>query len=799
MDKSATEIDLESRQTELVYEKVVTGAVFGVLVAVVLAISSYLVESGLRGFFWLSCALAVFAGFVVLADRYYRDANRIANSPLWQRRILILTFVCGCIWGGAAWALFAQEDVVFKFFLYTVLAAVAAVSVSLFSARFILFAAFSIPLLGLVAVEAVLQGGIFLVFGGFIVLLAVTLIKLSLTYHSDIIAMCHLDTQNSGLLEKVEQLSETTSVAAENEALALAVLEDAGVYLWQSDNNSRITEASQRFLELAGFQSSELEGMSLLDLLLPDTVGRAGSSELDLALSQRKGFRDIHCSVHGKNTSPLLVQVTARPLKTENGDFVGFEGYFRDVTVSRTVVKQLTFQNQHDPLTGLINRTEFLQRLSVFVPPLNLRAKVPHVIYIDIRNLILVNDTLGLAAGDKMFVELAEVLTASAGSDASISRLGGGAFGVLLQPGELGDALQAASLAIEALNAYRYVENDLTFSVQARAGIAGVTPRMETPEVVLNCAHSACRSLEENEVNSIGVYRSDNDAATKDNPGSSLAELISSLENRSLCLRYQPVRNIDSGEAVWLEALLARKESDGRVNLVGQRLGEALKHGVVLRFDRWVVDSVLREISGVKSGVDCGIVVNLSAPSMLDRQLPNYIFERLKKYGVEPERLCFDITIGDEISDFQLAADNMQRLVTAGCKLSLDDFATAACSLESLKHLPASFVKINHVYLENLATDATDQLVCQSIVKLAHSKNCEVIAESVQDKTIVPLLKELGITLAQGYALGEPARLSEACGSKVRSADTEDFARSRHSRASNVVSLPNVTRRGSIG
>lgn len=789
-----TKLNLQARKTELIYQKCVNGAIFSVLVAVVLAISSFLVESGLQGFFWLLCALPVSVGYVLLADRYFRDEQRTQRVQIWFYRILGLTLVCGVVWGSAAWVLFIHENVILKFFLYSVLSSVAAVSVSTFSSRFAVFASFSVPLLLIVALETLRHGGIFPLFGGFAVLLCATLLRAAWTYNQDITSMCSLEDENVVLRDDVIRLKAKTGDIAQKEAAALNVLEEAGVFIWRTDSKLQLIDISQRLVEKLGRPGSEVNGMRLLDLVGPDALNHESYQGLELALAQHRGFRDIDCEIVRDNGKPLLMQISARPLDGENSEFEGFEGHLKDVTTSAMLIKQLSFQNQHDSLTGLINRAEFLNRLSVFVPPLNLRALVPHVVYIDIRNLKLVNDTLGLTAGDAVFVELADVLKNSIGEDATLSRLGGGAFGILLNPGELSDALQVVTQTVEALNAYRYHKNDLSFSVQASAGIAGVTPRMDTAEAVLNCAQSACLGIDNQQRNPIGVYRQGDTRVPGESAHDPVVDLLSSLENRSLRVQYQPVIDVASGETVWLEALLAKKLTDGSIKLIGERLSEALKHGVVLRFDRWVVDNVLREISAARSGVECGIIINLTSASLMDRQFPTYVFERIEKYGVDPQRICFDVATGSELTDINMVTGNMQRLTSTGCKLSLDDFGTVNCSLESLKHLPASFVKINHVYLEHLLDNDLDRMITKSIVQLAKSQGCSVIAESVQTVDMLPLLEKLGVKLAQGFALGQPASLVTASGRTSPGAFAM-AAKSKTGRQPNVVSLPHSSPR----
>jgi len=755
----------------MVYENALTGSIFSVLVAVVLAVASFLIESGLHGFFWLLGILCVFVFFGGLSDRYFKDPRRHERVKYWSRWMVTLTLIGGVTWGLAAWLLFVDQSVVLKFFVYTVLASVAAVSVSIFAARFTVFLSFILPLLIITALQTIHAGDFLLVFGGFICLLGAVLVRVGWRYYRDVRKLCSLDTENQLLRTKLNETIESRHQVSAKEVRTRGLLEDAGVMVWRIDKDSNIESISRRFTDLTGLQPSDLIGMPLFSFIEEKSETATARTDIELAIGQRKVFREVQCVVAGTNGNRFIFHSYGKTVTDEEGQFAGFEGYFRDVTASSLTISQLTYEAQHDPVTGLINRMQFLE-----FPPLNLRGKIPHVMYIDMRNLKIVNDTLGLAAGDEMFSDLADLLESMVGENGVVSRLGGGAFGVLLEPGEFEGALKIATEVLTGLNQYRLHREEMTFSIQARAGMAGIAPQMDNADEVLACADLACRNSDPNESNPLGVYRPEMSAEQRSSASELMAELVSDLENNRLCLQYQPIVDLQTDRSVWLEVLLASKNEDGVPELIGNRLVSAEKYGMIARFDRWVVEAALCSIVAHPALSVDGIFVNISPLTLQDRQFASYVYERLNYHKVEPSKLCIDVTASTDVSDHQIASENLMRLEQWGCLVALDDFGTGTSSLQNLKHLPANFLKINHVFLEGLASDEMDQNICRAIVDLAARGGCEVIAESVQDVSMIDLLKRFDIKLAQGYALGAPMSL-------------ESFMRQS---SDNVISLPSL-------
>ena len=402
--------------------------------------------------------------------------------------------------------------------------------------------------------------------------------------------------------------------------------------------------------------------------------------------------------------------------------------------------------------------------------------------YIELRNLEIINDYLGMHFGDTMVKQLAELLKNVISDKGSVGRLGSG-FGILLQPCNEKTALSLAENAVNALNDHRMHENGQNFSIVARGGLAAIDVHMSTAAEALDCADLASRKCDVAEGSYLGVFKSELRAQQPKQGDKHLAELVSDLENHKLCLQFQPIMNLQSHQTVWLEALLASRDDDGNKRLIGKTLMAAEEYDIIERFDKWVVAESIRTIASNPGVASQGLLINVSPLSMQNRQFPNYVFRQLELRSVDASKICFDITAGIQMSDHGAAADSLMRLGRRGCKVSLDDFGTGSSSLESLKHLPVNYLKINHVFLEGLGHNDMDQLICKAIVDLAQRGGCEVIAESVQDLDKLPLLKELGISLAQGYALGAPMDITEFVNSE---------AAERGESAENVVNLHNA-------
>ena len=401
-----------------------------------------------------------------------------------------------------------------------------------------------------------------------------------------------------------------------------------------------------------------------------------------------------------------------------------------------------------------------MELISATLPVVDTRKGRPHVLYLNVQNLKIVNDTLGLAAGDKMLRDLASQLNQIIGDSGTVSSLGGG-FGVLLKPCGIEAALQISSQALTALNNFRLVEQDMTFSIQAAGGLVAIDMNLVSADEVLSSADLACRQADLHAETPLAVYQTDMLKDAHANDSEQLAVLTSDLENNRLQLQFQPIINTQTGKTVWLEALLSNYDADGKLNLAGGTLLAAERHGIVWRFDRWVINESIRQLAENPDKATDGVLMNVSPQTLQHNDFASYVLERLKAHNVQPNNICFDVTAGTLADELQVASDNLVRLARRGCNVALDDFGTGSGSLQSLRDLPANYIKINHVFLDGLSNNDLDQIICSSIVDLAERCGCEVIAESVQDVGRCALLEKLGIYLAQGYAFGAPMTMRE--------------------------------------
>jgi len=181
--------------------------------------------------------------------------------------LLVLALVSGSLWGLASWLLFADQSVLLKFFIYTVLASIAALSVSVYSARYSIFMAFSLPLLVITAIETTRHDAFLLVFGGFLILLGAVLARVSWRYNGDIREMCQLEGENIHLNAQLEDANKNEKTAIREQNQLIQTLEDAGVMTWRTDADGLLRSISPRICQLSGLSSSEMVGLELISLI----------------------------------------------------------------------------------------------------------------------------------------------------------------------------------------------------------------------------------------------------------------------------------------------------------------------------------------------------------------------------------------------------------------------------------------------------------------------------------------------------------------------------------------------------
>jgi diguanylate cyclase (GGDEF)-like protein len=414
----------------------------------------------------------------------------------------------------------------------------------------------------------------------------------------------------------------------------------------------------------------------------------------------------------------------------------------------------------HDSLTGMYNRHELETRLqkAVAAGPPSGHA----LLYLDLDQFKLVNDTIGHMAGDRMLQELSRELLRTLPDRATFARLGGDEFACILLDASEESALAVASSLHDAIARYRFQFGSLTFGVGVSIGITFFPAEGgDTADAVLGRADVACYVAKEDGRHRSHVYLPRDEVMLKwHSTIHEVAQLETSMENGSLRLYRQGIVDLESGAPLNFEEVLLRLVSptDGTVRTSAEFLPVAQRFGLMDRIDRWVLEHACRHLAA------CGdpllkLSVNVSGSTLNDPEFFEAVVAAPQRYGFDARQLCLEVTEGVMIHRLRRAVEAMKGLRARGFDLALDDFGAGVASFAYLQELPVTYVKIDGRIVRELGVDPGSEVIIGALVKLARLRNMECIAEWVENQSAIDILRSLGVRYAQGFFLDMPSPL----------------------------------------
>ena len=413
----------------------------------------------------------------------------------------------------------------------------------------------------------------------------------------------------------------------------------------------------------------------------------------------------------------------------------------------------------HDPLTGLPNRTLFVDRVHHALALAARNGGTAAVIGIDIDRFKVVNERHGHERGDELLLELAQRLGGLLSPGDTLARLGGDEFVALCEgvPGERG-AIESAQRLLDGL-VRPVVLGDLAVVVDASVGIAVSDGQDPDAEALVRDAGAAMSRAK-----AAGGARYELfDAAISRRMAERLKledDLRHALERDELELYYQPLVDLDERRIVAVEGLVRWRHPRQGVVLPGEFMTVAEESGLIVPLGRWVLLEACRQLARwtADPAIDLPcLTVNLSGRQLAEASLPDELAGILRQTGVPPERLGLELTESVLMQETSSPTAVLQDLKGLGVRLMLDDFGTGHSSLNHVKRFPIEAIKVDREFVNGVAEDEGDRHILRAIVSMASAMDVAVIAEGVETREQARWLRHLGIKLVQGYAFGRPA------------------------------------------
>lgn len=517
---------------------------------------------------------------------------------------------------------------------------------------------------------------------------------------------------------------------------------------------------------LTGWKNAEGHGLPLATIIRfvnEDTLEALPSPVDECMQTNSISTLNEQAALLQRDGSALSIEASAAPMRNQQGDTIGVVMVCQDVSQTRKLALQLTYQASHDALTGLYNRLKFEGRLNQLLG--NTEKNGQHgLLYLDLDQFKIVNDTCGHMAGDELLRQLSAVLKSCIRQGDVLARLGGDEFGVLLENCDLQRAAGIAEKILASIKEYRFSWHDKTFEVGVSVGVVAITADNLNAANIMSSADMACYAAKDLGRSRVHIFQP-NDAELLQRHGEMhwTTLIAEALEQNRFILYSQPISRISgSGKAEqhW-EILLRIKDKNGEIIPPNTFIPAAERYNKMLSIDRWVIRNVFTAMS---DGCFCAtpdeeriISINLSGASLGDEQLLDYICATSKELGISLNEICFEITETVAISNLTKATHFIHELKAEGCRFSLDDFGSGLSSFGYLKNLPVDYIKIDGSFVKDMVADPIDRAMVEAINQIGHVMQIQTIAEWVENEETFTLLKKIGVNYAQGYHTGRPS------------------------------------------
>ena len=428
--------------------------------------------------------------------------------------------------------------------------------------------------------------------------------------------------------------------------------------------------------------------------------------------------------------------------------------------------KELTYQANHDVLSGLVNRRGFELHLS-YAMETKQAENAEHVFcYLDLDQFKVINDTCGHIAGDELLRQISQLLKKHVRKHDVLARLGGDEFGILMVNCDIENAKSIAQNLIDKVSRYRFLWEDKPFAISVSIGIAPVSDCINNANDLLRNADIACYAAKDAGRNCFRIYtESVLDIAKVHGEMQWVTKINWALENNKFCLYAQIIQPNVLNEhcGFHYEVLLRMIDETGLLISPNAFLPAAERYHLMTKIDKWVIrnqfDYLSRHPEHLAALELCSI--NLSGPSLTAPGFLQAVIDYLYYYQIPAEKICFEITETAAISNLTDATNFINEMHKKGCSFALDDFGTGLSSFAYLKYLPVDFLKIDGVFVKGIVDDPIDYAMVKSIHEVGRVMGKKTVAEFVENNDVVLKLKEIGVDYSQGYGIAKPCPIEE--------------------------------------
>jgi diguanylate cyclase (GGDEF)-like protein/PAS domain S-box-containing protein len=558
-----------------------------------------------------------------------------------------------------------------------------------------------------------------------------------------------------GTIIDITDLKEAEDALRESEARYRLMAENSTDLISRHAPDGTYLYASPASMPLLGYIPEELLGQKPSTLCHPDDL--QAIEECMAAIVGGKESCSVTFRMRKSDDSYAWLETTSRAVRDEESAIREIISVSRDVTERRLTEEQVEYQAYHDPLTNLPNRVLFRDRIGVALAHARRLREPVAVLFLDLDDFKLVNDTFGHSVGDHLLQRLAGRLRAALREEDTVARMGGDEFTILLS--DLNGEQQAAKVArklLETIALPLHVDQHELF-VTASIGIAMFPTDGEDAETLLKNADSAMYRAKElgRNLYQLCTPAMNRRATERLSMESSLRR---AMEHEEFTIYYQPQVRADTGEIMALEALVRWQHPERGVVLPSEFISIAEETRLIIPLGEWVLRTAAGDVRRWQESWKPGLrlAVNLSPRQFQQKDLTRSIERILFAARFDPAALELEITESAAMHQIDWTVATLHRLKEMGITISIDDFGTGHSSLSYLKRFPIDSMKIDHTFVHDVHRGGNDTAIVKAIISIAQGLRLRVIAEGVEHEDQVTSLRELGCNEMQGYFFCRP-------------------------------------------
>lgn len=424
---------------------------------------------------------------------------------------------------------------------------------------------------------------------------------------------------------------------------------------------------------------------------------------------------------------------------------------------------KLKYLVRHDELTGLLNRNSLEQHIQLTLNRNNNRKFFQDsvLLFIDLDRFSLVNELESFDVGDRLLIEIIGLIRIALNNIGLFARIDSDKFGLYLENCSVSQAEIWSEKIRISLDNFRFIIGTMAYSITASIGLSSLNSAKSPlhPRELIAQAHQACCMAKTNGRNMVWTYNTEDTVIRERHRDIYWVPIIrDALLNKRFFLVFQPVVNLIDGDVSHYEVLIRLRGIDGLVIGPSEFIPAAERMGLIHSIDLWVVESAIDYLAALPvEWSHISFAINLSSVAFQDNYLLPTIKQKLEMTGIRAERITFEITETAAVDNFKQTRSMIHQIRALGCHFALDDFGAGFCSFNYLKKFPVDYVKIDGQFIQNLVNDETDQLLVRSMHQIATNLGKKTIAEFVECRKTINLLRKIGVNYGQGYIFGKPS------------------------------------------